>query len=186
MLTLFIILGIVVCWQLIVWVMEIRFKNKQCRAALEYSRKNKKLLLVAGGSWGGRGLRRRLHMPAHITGDVNIDINAGAILGHPNGITANVTHLPFPDKTFGAALASHLLEHLRDTAQARQALVELERVADIVFIAYPYRQSLIAWLIPDHRLWVWQKGDTVYLQQRHTWGNKPVQSQYSLGFRAKG
>lgn len=168
-------------WQLAVWIMEIKFKNKQCHAALEYCRKNNKLLLVAGGSWGGRGLRRRLNMPAHITGDVNIDINSGAILGHPNGVKANVTHLPFPDKTFGAALASHLLEHLPDTVQARQALAELERVSDTVFIAYPYRQSLIAWLIPDHRLWVWQKGDTVYLRQRRTWRNILASYNFNTG-----
>ena len=105
-------------------------------------------------------------MPAHKSGDVNIDIIPGAIVGQPNGVVADVVHLPFPDKTFGAAFASHLLEHLPDQAKAEAALVELERVAETVFLSYPSRQSIPAWMIRDHRLWVWQKGDVVYLQQR--------------------
>jgi len=93
-------------------------------------------------------------------------------MGHPAGIVATVTKLPFPDKTFGAALASHLLEHLYDTSEAINALKELDRVSEKVFIAYPTRQSFAAWLIPDHRLWVWQKGDIVYLRQRRAAGKK--------------
>jgi hypothetical protein len=160
------IVAAVVIWQLAVWIGEIRYKNRQSNAAVEYSRRQQKPLLVAGGPWGGRPLRRHLKMPAHVMGDVSIDISSGAVEGHPNGIVATVTKLPFPDKTFGAALASHLLEHLYDTTEAKQALAEMSRVADSVFIAYPTRQSLAAWIIPDHRLWVWQKGDTVYLKQR--------------------
>lgn len=163
---LILVLFVIIVWQLEVWIREIRHKNRQCKAAGDYCRQHNKQLLVAGGPWGGRNWRRRFNMPAHTSGDVNIDIRAGAIIGHPNGVVADVVHLPFPDKTFGAAFASHLLEHLPDAAQAHAALAELERVADIVYISYPSRQSIVAWIIPDHRLWVWQKGDTVYLQQR--------------------
>jgi len=160
------VLFLIFLWQMEVWIREIRQKNRQCKAAVGYCQKHHKLLLVAGGPWGGRNWRRRFNMPAHISGDVNIDIRASAIVGHPNGVVANVVKLPFPDKTFGAAFASHLLEHLPDAAQAKAALVELERVADVVCIAYPSRQSIVAWIITDHRLWVWQKGNMVYLQQR--------------------
>lgn len=160
------ILILAVIWQIEVWIREIRHKNKQCKAAVDYCRAHNKKMLVAGGPWGGRNWRRRLNIPAHTSGDVNIDIKAGAIIGQPNGVVADVVHLPFPDKIFGAAFASHLLEHLPDTAKAEAALAELERVAEKVYLSYPSRQSVAAWIISDHHLWVWQKSDTVYLQQR--------------------
>ena len=160
------ILAVLIIWQLAVWIYEINYKNRQIRMALSFTHKQHKPLLVAGGPWGGRSLRRLVKMPAHIMGDVSIDICRGAVEGHPNGIVATVTKLPFPDKIFGAALASHLLEHLNSSKEAKQALAELQRVADSVFIAYPTRQSLAAWIIPDHHLWVWQKGDTIFLKQR--------------------
>ncbi len=164
-----IIIGIcigIVLWQLIVWLLEIRHKNRKCRAAVDHSLKLNKPMLVAGGPWGGHSLRRRFNIPAHTQGDVCIDIKASAVLDWPNGIVANVTSLPFPDKTFGTAFASHLLEHLPDVASAQKALAELNRVANAVFIAYPSRHSLPARFIKDHHLWVWQEDDTVYLKQR--------------------
>jgi hypothetical protein len=159
---------IIILYQVGVWFTETRLKNRQCEKATEYCRQHNRLLLVAGGPWGGRNWRRRLNMPAHISGDVNVDIKASAIIGHPNAIVANVIKLPFPDKTFGAAFASHLLEHLPDAEQARVALTELKRVSDVVYIAYPSRQSVVAWLIPDHHLWVWQKNNTVFLKSRNS------------------
>ncbi len=134
-------------------------------------------MLVAGGPWGGHSLRRRFNIPAHKEGDVSIDIRASALLGWPNGVVADVTYLPFPDKTFGSALASHLLEHLPDTVSAKKALAELTRVADEVFIAYPSRQSLPAWLIRDHHIWVWQTNGTAYLKQR---GGQKQEEQFVL------
>ena len=168
----------VIGWQLAVWISEIRYKNRQCRAAVACGRKRNKPMLVAGGPWGGHSLRRRFKMPAHKEGDVSIDIRASAVLGWPNGVVADVTYLPFPDKTFGSAFASHLLEHLPDTASAKKALAELSRVADEVFIAYPSRQSLPAWLIRDHHLWVWQKNGTAYLKQRG--GGQKQEEQFIL------
>jgi ubiquinone/menaquinone biosynthesis C-methylase UbiE len=79
---------------------------------------------------------------------------------------ASVTHIPFADKCFGAAFASHLLEHLPTVDAASQALDELNRVAEAVYIVYPSRQSFSGWLVPDHHLWVWQKDSTTYLRQR--------------------
>jgi hypothetical protein len=181
--TFFIVIGICIAvggWQLAVWQSEISQKNRQCQAAVEFSQKKNKPMLVAGGPWGGRAYRRKFKLPAHNIGDVAIDITSSALTGHPNGIVANVTHLPFPDKTFGAAFASHLLEHLPDTASAKQALAELSRVSEGVFIAYPSRQSLAAWLIRDHHLWVWQKNKTAYLKQRGGNGNQKQEEYYQL------
>ena len=180
LLTILSICIIIAGWQLAVWFSEIRYKNQKCRAAVDCSHKRNKPMLVAGGPWGGHSLRRRFNLPAHTEGNVCIDIKASAILDWPNGIVADVTHLPFPDKTFGSAFASHLLEHLPDTASAKQALAELNRVADEVFIAYPSRQSLPARLIRDHHIWVWQKDETAYLKQRGNTRGKKQEERYNL------
>jgi hypothetical protein len=49
---------------------------------------------------------------------------------------------------------------------AEKALSEMNRVADSVFIAYPYRQSIAAWIIRDHHIWVSQKDGRTLFQQR--------------------
>jgi len=153
-------------WQLVVWVLESRFKHRQYNAAFARAIKEGKPLLVAGGPWGVTRTRRRLNKPAHGKGDVCLDIDRRALGDHPKGVVANVTHIPFADKSFGAVFASHLLEHLPTVEAAGQALAELNRVAEAVFIVCPSRQSVSGWLIPDHHLWVWQKDDKTYIRQR--------------------
>ena len=153
-------------WQLAVWIVETRAKSRQYRAACACAREKGKLLLVAGGPWGATRTRHRLNKPAHGNGDVCLDINPRALGDHPRGVVANVTHIPFADKCFGAVFASHLLEHLPTVEAASQALAELNRVAEAVYIVYPSRQSVAGWVIPDHHLWVWQKDSTTYLRQR--------------------
>ncbi|MBI4267390.1 MAG: methyltransferase domain-containing protein [Chloroflexi bacterium] len=159
-------------WQLIVWLGENRDKSRKYKAACDCALQKNKPLLVAGGPWGARPYRRWLRFPAHGGGDVCLDINSNAIAGHPNGVVAGVTDIPFADKCFGAAFASHLLEHLSSTEDARKALAELHRVAEEVFIVYPSRQSIAGWIIPDHHIWVWQKDSTTYFQQRGKPGDK--------------
>lgn len=167
---LFVALGIclgVGGWQLAVWLSETRDKNRKYKAACVYAREKNKPLLVAGGPWGiSRRRRWLLGTPAHGNGDVCLDIDYRAMEGHPCGVIATVTHIPFLDKSFGAVFASHLLEHLPTVAEARKALDEFNRVADAVFIVSPSRQAVAGWVIPDHHLWVWQKGDIIYLKQR--------------------
>jgi hypothetical protein len=157
----------VVVWQLAVWSGEIWQKNKRYKAAVSWSQKLGKPLLVAGGPWSNTGIRRWLNMPAHGGGDVCLDIERQAFQGHPRGLVADVTHIPFSDKTFGAVFASHLLEHLPSIYSANKALDELSRVAETVFLVYPSRQSVGAWLHPGHHLWVWQKGKVVYVKERN-------------------
>jgi hypothetical protein len=153
-------------WQLVVWIRETRAKNRQYRAATTRALKEGKPLLVAGGPWGVTRTRRRLNKPAHGGGDVCLDIDRRAFNGHPRAVMASVTHIPFADKCFGAVFASHLLEHLPTVDAASQALDELNRVAEAVYIVYPSRQSFAGWLVPDHHLWVWQKASVTYLRQR--------------------
>ena len=153
-------------WQLAVWLIETRAKDRQYQAACARAREEGKPLLVAGGPWGVTRTRRRFGVPAHGNGDVCLDIDRRALGDHPSGVVANVTHIPFADKSFGAVFASHLLEHLPTVEAASQALDELNRVAGAVYIVYPSRQSLAGWFVPDHHLWVWQKNGVTYLRQR--------------------
>ena len=166
---LFVLLGIFIViggWQLVIWLVETSDKNKKYRAASSYALKRNKPLLVVGGPWGGRPARRWFNKPAHGAGDVCLDIGRRAIDGHPYGVVADVTHIPFSDKSFGSAFISHVLEHLPTTNEAKQALSELNRVAEAVFIVCPSRQSFVGWVIRDHHLWVWQKRNKTYLKQR--------------------
>jgi hypothetical protein len=165
-------------WQLAVWLGEIRDKNRKYNNARDYADERKKPLLVVGGPWGGRRLRYRLKIPAHGSGDVCLDIDGNAITGQPNAVIASITHIPFADKIFGAVFASHVLEHLPTVDDAKRALVELDRVAETVFIAYPSKQSIAGWFVPGHHLWVWRKGKITYVKQRR--GNHCGKEQYQL------
>jgi hypothetical protein len=163
-------------WQLAVWLGEVGDKNRKFRAASAYALKKNKPMLVAGGPWGNKSARRWFNIPAHGNGDVCLDINHRPIQGHPCGVIATVTDIPFRHKSFGAAFASHLLEHLPTVAEAEKALDELNRVAEAVFIVSPSRQSISGWLTPGHHLWVWQKNGTTFLKQRGRPGSESGRS----------
>lgn len=156
----------VIAWQAIIWGFETRQKHDRFHLASDYCRTNRRKLLIVGGPWGGRPFRRLFKIPAHPGGDVCLDISRSAIEGQQNALVGTVTQLPFPDKSFGAVFASHLLEHLPDAGSCKQAIEELNRVADRVYLVCPSRQSFSAWLIPDHYLWVWQKGTKMYFKER--------------------
>jgi membrane protein DedA with SNARE-associated domain len=161
-----IILAIAV-WQLLIWGFEIRDKSRKYQAALGCAKKSGKLLLVIGGPWGVKSFRRLLNKPAHGDGDICLDIDRRALGGHPCAVVASATDIPFSDKTFGAVFTSHVMEHMPTTNAAKQALEEMSRVAESIFIAYPSRQSIVAWIMRDHHIWIWQKRGKTYLKQRH-------------------
>jgi len=101
----------------------------------------------------------------HPCGDVTIDISP-EMARFCDGEIADVRNIPYPDHYFGAAFASHVLEHLPTIEDAFQALSEMERVADRVFIASPHKTSIMAWLNPNHHLWVTPSGDGYIIEQR--------------------
>jgi membrane protein DedA with SNARE-associated domain len=152
-------------WQFIVWIYEIRDKNKKYKSALECAKISGKPFLV-GNPWGVKPFRRFLNKPAHGAGDVCLDIDPKALSGQPGAVVGTITHLPFADKAFGAVFFSHVLEHLPTAFAAKQALEEMKRVADSVFIAYPSRQSIGGWMVRGHHLWVWQDDKCTYLLER--------------------
>jgi ubiquinone/menaquinone biosynthesis C-methylase UbiE len=78
---------------------------------------------------------------------VNIDITAN---GMPHFIQLDVDNniLPFDDKQFGCAFASHILEHLNNW---QFALDEMERVADNVVVVLPHPAYFSCWIHPRHK-----------------------------------
>jgi SAM-dependent methyltransferase len=69
--------------------------------------------------------------------------------GMPNFIQWDIEEgLPFRDKTFDVAFASHVLEHLDDW---EFALGEAARVADHVVVVLPHPLSPGGWLVPAHK-----------------------------------
>lgn len=103
-------------------------------------------------------------------GDVCLDNDPWrlAVCRSPRPTLGDVRRIPFPAGYFGAALCSHVLEHLPSVADAERALAELRRVADgRVVLCWPSRYSLAANLHPDHRLWVEPLPDgSVRIEQR--------------------
>jgi len=77
--------------------------------------------------------------------------NVDAVLdGLPHFVHLDIERepLPFADKSFGCAFASHVLEHL-DNWQF--ALAEASRVADHVVVVLPHPDSLSGLLSPEHK-----------------------------------
>ncbi|GAI71871.1 unnamed protein product, partial [marine sediment metagenome] len=77
----------------------------------------------------------------------NIDITPD---GMPHFIQFDIERevLPFGDKQFGCAFASHVLEHL-DNWQF--PLSEMVRVADYVVVVLPHPAYFSGWLAPEHK-----------------------------------
>jgi len=77
----------------------------------------------------------------------NVDI---APNGMPHYLQLDIERepLPFGDKQFGCAFASHVLEHLDDW---QFALEEMVRVADYVIVVLPDPIYFSGWLSPEHK-----------------------------------
>lgn len=132
-------------------------------ARREADRRGKPLLNVGAGT-PGSSLRARLLGPT-LWGDVNSDIAAprGAPCGRTTVCYGDVQDLSqYRDKTFGAAIASHVLEHVPDP---QRALAELVRVADVAYIITPPWWAPHTWLHPGH-LWFHRKSDGRFLRLR--------------------
>ena len=85
----------------------------------------------------------------HGCGDINVDIANGEISKCPTFIKADIEDLGiFKDKQFGSVFVGHVLEHVDDI---EKAYLELCRVADKVFVAYPDWYSLTAYFSAGHK-----------------------------------
>jgi len=118
-------------------VLEHREKVERFREAREYCDRVGKPLLNVGCGQNPRFI-----------GDVNVDVYPSRIL--PGYRQADVHRLPFRDKEFGAAVAFSVLEHVDNPAQA---LRELSRVADRVYVTVPHYLNPYPYFRPGHK-WV--------------------------------
>jgi len=137
-------------------VKEITERRAAYQQARAYADAVGKPLLVVGAP------KLRFYHPC---GDVTIDISPERAL-LCDGQVADVRSIPYPDGYFGAALASHVLEHLPSVEDVIMALDELHRVADRVFVVSPHKSSLLAWMIPHHHLWISQDDSGLIIEQR--------------------
>jgi len=139
-------------------------KRKKYQEARDYAHSVGKPLLVVGGPMG---FGRKWGPPSHGCGDVCLDVNIEACRSCPKAVQGDVRDMSmFPDKVFGASFCSHLLEHLPSVADVEQALFELERVSDAIFLVLPTKLSLLAWFHPDHHLWVTEESGIIKIKQR--------------------
>lgn len=107
---------------------------------------------------------------AHPCGDVCLDLDPERLRFCRSKLPTlgDIRDIRFPDGFFGAALASHVLEHLPSPGDVDRALAELRRVSNgRVFIAVPVKLNLHAWIHPDHHLWVTKRSDgSLLVEQR--------------------
>jgi SAM-dependent methyltransferase len=150
-------------WQAKVGLTQVRERNDKYALAWHIAREAGKPMLVVGGPYGSPIAGGLFNLKAHGCGDVCLDIDPRACQGCQT-VVADVRDIPFSDRYFGSALASHVIEHLPAIDDAVQAINELYRVADEVFIASPRKDSIIAWLVPSHHLWIRQDDEGIWLE----------------------
>ena len=120
------------CW----WLAGKSERRRLYRIARDAAIRRGKPLLVIGEPMG-----------EYPCGDVTVDLAPTSKC--PVYLQADVQDLAtIPSGQFGAAFASHVLEHV---ARPDLALAELHRVADEVVIAWPRAWRLATWLVPGHR-----------------------------------
>jgi ubiquinone/menaquinone biosynthesis C-methylase UbiE len=107
----------------------------------------------------------------HKCGDVCLDLDPRRlqVCKAPVQVLGDVRSIPYPDSYFGSALVSHVLEHLPSADDAVSALNELGRVADYVFICVPSKNSLMAWTVPGHDLWIVPMATGAVLIEERQW-----------------
>lgn len=155
----------VAVWQAGMMISQGVERTERYREARQHADRLGKPLLVVGGPLGS-DFHRMFSIPAHGFGDVCLDINPGACRNSVPYVDADIRDIPFEDQVFGAVYVSHVLEHLATTADCAQAVRELTRVADRVFVCCPRKGTILAWLAPEHHLWVRQEGDILIVEQR--------------------
>jgi len=176
------------------YVKDVIVRPKQvARLARDYCTRVHKPLLNVGAGTRQTSLRAAIFGPT-LWGDVNLDPGAPRIAPGPRVVAfGNPYDLRrWPDRHFGAIIASHVLEHLE---RPDVALAEWRRVADRVFVVVPPWWAPHAWLNPSHRWFidaslktaypVWTDRQRVYLlpvsdsgTSRNRW-NSPQLSRFS-------
>lgn len=144
------------------YVKDVIVRPKQvARLARDYCTRVKKPLLNVGAGTRQTSLRAALLGPT-LWGDVNVDIaGARGVEPGPRVVTFGSPYdlRRWPDRYFGAVIASHVLEHLE---RPDVALAEWRRVADKVFVVVPPWWAPHAWLNPSHKWFIDASLKTAY------------------------
>ena len=154
---------------------ELKERRQVFKQARDYAGSVGKPLLVVGSP------KFRLNHPC---GDVTIDISP-EMAKFCDGLVADIRRIPYPSGYFGAAFASHVVEHLATIEDAKVAFDEMERVADRVFIVSPHKSSVMAWIHPRHHLWVTPSGDGYIIEQRGN-GDLSKEESYVISIEVRG
>ena len=124
----------VAAWELGWYALQCVERRGEYRAAKAAAELRGKPLLVVGNPHGQYGC-----------GDVVLDLESSPEC--PDQVIGSVENMPFEDKQFGAAFVSHVVEH---ACFPQQALDECLRVADEVFVTYPWWWRLTTLVTPGH------------------------------------
>ena len=111
-----------------------------------------KPLLNIGAGTPGTSLRTYLFGPT-LWGDINMDVAGSGVCGGDNVCYGDIEDIPYPDKYFGAVIASHVVEHVPNPDKA---MMEMNRVADKVYAITPVWWAPHTWLYWDHK---WYRKD---------------------------
>jgi len=129
--------------------------------AKQEARRRQKPILNIGAGTNESSLRAFLFGPT-LWGDVNLDIAAKPGIPSPQKVVyGNIYNIPFPDKYFGSVVASHVVEHLENP---KEAIDELYRVADSVYVITPLWWCPHTWLHPDHKWLITKDGKGQYIK----------------------
>lgn len=130
----------------IILLEETRERQRVMYESEFYARSVGKPMLIVGRPKGKHGSGN----PEY--GDICVDIDPMVLAECPGtGLVADIQQpLPFPDKYFGSTAVMHVLEHLN---RPLEAIAELKRVSDRVYVAYPKRWNTLNWIHTDHK-WI--------------------------------
>ena len=145
-------------WGVCGYIIDVLIRpHNLAKAAREAADARGKPLLNVGAGTGESSLRAWLLGPT-LWGDVNIDLTGSGPHGPDNVSFGDAMDLSeFPDGYFGAAIASHVFEHVDDPSIA---YAELLRVTDgPVYIITPKLIWMHTWTHPGHQWYVTEDGE---------------------------
>jgi len=141
-------LGLVGAYCGVAYGYDVLYKpHKIAKQARKTADINNKPLLNIGAGTPKTSLRTYLFGPT-LWGDVNMDIAGKGPCTPENVCYGDIGKIPYPDKYFGAVIASHVVEHIPNP---QKAMAEMHRVADKVYAITPVWWAPHTWIYWDHK-----------------------------------
>jgi len=139
-------------WTVFSYILDVVVRpSLVARRAQKFARSSGKPVLNVGAGTPGSSVRTILLGPT-TWGDVNMDIAAAEHVCTGENVCYGDAHkAPYPDRYFGAAILSHVLEHVTDPVAVMK---EMLRVADRVYVIVPQWWAPHTWLHYGHRWFI--------------------------------